>query len=78
MTVMNNQPVGVDADGRRLLTIRGAADFLALSRGGIYNLLDAGALMSIHIGRARRIPLAELRRFVDERTGSGTSADSLA
>ena len=51
---------GLDADDRRLLTVRSAADVLSISRGAIYNLLDAGELTSVHIGRARRIPLAEL------------------
>ena len=69
MTTMTSELTGLDADGRRLLTVRGAADFLSISRGAIYNLLDDGELNSIHIGRSRRIPLAELRRFVDRRTG---------
>jgi excisionase family DNA binding protein len=52
----------------RLLTINDAAEYLAVSRGAIYALLDAGTLGSVHIGRARRVPLAELRRFVREST----------
>jgi excisionase family DNA binding protein len=51
-------------DAYKLLTVVDAADYLALSRGAIYNLLNTGALTSIHIGRARRIPLGELQRFV--------------
>ena len=38
--------------------------FLAISRGAVYHLLDRGEVASIHIGRARRIALAELRRLV--------------
>jgi excisionase family DNA binding protein len=53
-----------DQDAYKLLTVIDAADYLALSRGAIYNLLNTGALTSIHIGRARRIPLGELQRFV--------------
>lgn len=49
----------------KLLTVIDAADYLAISRGAIYNLLNTGAITSIHIGRARRIPLGELQRFVD-------------
>lgn len=41
-----------DRDAYKLLTVVDAADYLALSRGAIY------------IGRARRIPLGELQRFV--------------
>ncbi len=51
-------------DGCRLLTIEAAAEFLAISRGAVYHLLDQGEVASIHIGRSRRIALAELRRFV--------------
>ena len=42
------------SDGGRLLTIDAAADFLAISRGAVYNLLDRGETSSIHIGRSRR------------------------
>ena len=60
------QPIGyVEC---RLLTINAAAEYLAVSRGAIYALLDSGVLGSVHIGRARRVPLAELRRFVSEST----------
>lgn len=52
------------SDGCRLLTIEAAADFLAISRGAVYHLLDRGEMASIHIGRSRRITLGELRRFV--------------
>jgi excisionase family DNA binding protein len=54
----------IASDGCRLLTIDAAADFLAISRGAVYHLLDRGEMSSIHIGRSRRISLAELRRFV--------------
>lgn len=47
-----------------LLTIAEAASYLSISRGAVYNLLNSGALASIHIGRARRIAMCELRRFV--------------
>jgi len=57
----------IAGDGCRLLTIEAAADFLAISRGAVYHLLDRGEMSSIHIGRSRRIALAELRRFVANR-----------
>jgi excisionase family DNA binding protein len=43
-----------------LLTVEEAADALALGRTKVYELLDAGALRSIKIGRARRIPVEAL------------------
>ena len=51
-------------DDLRLMTVVEAADYLALSRGSIYNLMRSGTITSVHIGRARRIPFAELHRFI--------------
>ena len=50
-----------------LVTLPDAAKYLAVSRVALYGLLGSGQLASIHIGRARRIPMVELRRFVRER-----------
>lgn len=61
----------LEADGHRLLTVLDAASYLAISRGAVYNLLDDGVLSSIRIGRCRRIPLAELRRLVDDLASAG-------
>ena len=57
---------GVETD-LHLVTVAEAAQFLAVSRGALYALLGSGQLASVHIGRARRIPMAELKRFVRER-----------
>ena len=51
-------------DDMRLMTVVEAADYLAISRGSVYNLMRSGAITSVHIGRARRIPYAEVDRFV--------------
>jgi excisionase family DNA binding protein len=50
-----------------LVRLPEAARYLAVSRGVLYALLDSGQLASIHIGRARRIPMFEPQRFVRER-----------
>ena len=42
------------ADG--LLTVRECAEFLHLSRSKIYELMDAGELCFVKLGRSRRIP----------------------
>ena len=42
------------ADG--LLTVRECAEFLHLSRPKIYELMDAGELCYLKLGRSRRIP----------------------
>ena len=51
----------------RLVTLPDAAKCLAVSRGALYTLLSTGELASIHIGRARRVPITELRRFIAQR-----------
>lgn len=61
---LTDEEATLASDGCRLLTLDAAAEFLAISRGAVYHLLDRGELSSIHIGRSRRISLAELRRFV--------------
>jgi excisionase family DNA binding protein len=53
-----------------LLTVEQAAELLSLSRTTLYTLMDAGELKYKRIGRARRIPRAELERFAaSELTG---------
>lgn len=39
-----------------LLNVREAAEFLRMGRSTIYELMDAGRLGYVKIGRARRIP----------------------
>jgi excisionase family DNA binding protein len=47
-----------------LLTPNEAADQLAVSRTKVYELMAAGSLRSIHIGRLRRVPVDALRDFI--------------
>ena len=54
-------------DDLRLVTLPEAARFLSVSRGSLYDLLTKGELASVHIGRSRRIPMGEVRRFIRER-----------
>ena len=54
-------------DDLRLVTLPEAARFLSVSRGSLYDLLTTGELASVHIGRSRRIPMGEVRRFIRER-----------
>ena len=54
-------------DDLRLVSMPDAARFLSVSRGSLYDLLTTGQLASVHIGRSRRIPMGELRRYVRER-----------
>ena len=54
---------GLD-DDLRLVTLPDATRFLSVSRGSLYDLLTTGQLASVHIGRSRRIPTGELRRYI--------------
>jgi excisionase family DNA binding protein len=51
----------------RLLTPEEAARWLGVGRSTLYELLAAGEIPSIRIGRCRRIPSWELRRFIEEK-----------
>ena len=54
-------------DDLRLVTLPEAARFLSVSRGSLYDLLTTGELASVHIGRSRRVPIGEIRRYIRER-----------
>ncbi len=49
-----------------LLTIPQAARVLAVGRTTLYELIAAGALETVHIGRSVRVPVAAIRSFVDQ------------
>ncbi len=52
---------------RKLLTVSEAALTLGLGRSLVYTLVAKGELVSIKIGRARRIPLSALDEFITRR-----------
>ena len=49
-----------------LLTVPQVAKALALSRAMVYLLIQRGDLRAIHIGRAVRISISELRQWVQK------------
>jgi len=49
-----------------LLTAIEAAEQLTVSRTKVYELMAAGSLRSIRIGRLRRVPVDALREFIDQ------------
>lgn len=53
---------------RKLLTLTEAADTLRISRTKLYELLDAGELTSLHIGRSRRITAEALSDYIARQT----------
>ncbi|MCK9932557.1 helix-turn-helix domain-containing protein [Frankia sp. Mgl5] len=52
-----------------LVTPAEAAEILALSRSTVYELLAAGVIESVHVGRSRRIPRAALDAYVNRLRG---------
>jgi excisionase family DNA binding protein len=52
-----------------LLTPEDAAELLAVGRTKLYDLLRTGAIESVRIGAARRIPAAALTAYVDRLRG---------
>ena len=51
-----------------LYTPEQAADVLAVGRTTVYGLLTDGAIRSVKIGRARRIPASAVKDYVDRLT----------
>jgi excisionase family DNA binding protein len=68
--------VTVDVDVRLLLTVSDAARRLEISRSLFYELLAAGEIASIHVGRLRRIPAAALAEYVERRRACTQAASS--
>ncbi len=52
-----------------LVSVRSAARILAVGRTTVYELIAAGELETIHIGRSRRVPIAALQAFVQRQRG---------
>ena len=74
--------IGVNASGAGtttgvvplLLTIPQAAYVLAVGRTTVYELIGAGDLEAVHIGRSVRIPIDALQSFVNRRASSARTA----
>ena len=52
------------ADDHLLVTPEEAARRLSVGRTTVYALMASGELLSVNIGRCRRVPLSALRSFV--------------
>ena len=55
----------VRADDRLLLTVLDAARRLEVSRSLLYQLMAAGEIEFIHVGRLRRVPATALTAYVN-------------
>ena len=56
----------MNTDSRLLLTLRQAADELQLGETMTKRLVATGALLSVKIGRSRRVPRNALQAFVEK------------
>ena len=56
--------VSAPDDSRLAVTMREAADLLAVSERTIWTMCNSGELPSVLIGRCRRIPMDALRRLI--------------
>jgi excisionase family DNA binding protein len=52
---------------RLLLRIDDAAQLLAIGRTTMYQLIAAGEIELVHIGRCARVPFSELERYLARR-----------
>lgn len=54
---------------RLLVRPEEAATLLGLSRSTVYELLHAGELPALHVGRTTRIPVRAILRWIERQTG---------
>lgn len=55
---------------RLLLKAEEAAQMLGLGRGTVYAMMNDGTLPTVRMGRAVRIPMDALRRWIEGRTNA--------
>ena len=61
-----------DTDYKLLLTVPEVARRLGMGRSFVYQLVSKGEIPSIKLGRARRIPVSALEKFVEAKLGGCT------
>ncbi len=61
---------------RLLLSVEDAADRLALSRTRLYALIKTGEIVSVRIGRLRRVPVEALTAFTARLVAEQTLGDA--
>ena len=62
--------------GVLLLTMVEAARVLSIGRTTMYELVDAGEIDVVHIGRSARVPIAAVEDFVERHRRAGTTVRS--
>lgn len=56
-----------------LVRVPEAANSLGISRAELYKMLARGEITAVHLGRAVRIPVAELERWVKAKVAAAQS-----
>ena len=59
--------VTLQADERLLLNVPEAAHRLGISRSRLYEIIGAGDIETVTIGRLRKVPIAALDDYVEQR-----------
>ncbi|WNB87332.1 helix-turn-helix domain-containing protein [Cellulomonas sp. ATA003] len=64
----------IESDEKLLLTVVDAAHRLGIGRTLMYELLDAGEIASVHIGRLHKVPVEALQDFIERRRDAARGA----
>lgn len=59
---------------RLLVKVSDAGAILGIGRSTVYELIAAGELETVHIGRCRRVPVAALDEYVRRLRGTATTS----
>ncbi len=69
---------GEEVMERMLLTVAEAAEVLGVGKSTVYDLMRTRQLPSVKLGRLRRVPVADLDRFVTELAARSTGVEVAA
>jgi excisionase family DNA binding protein len=72
MSEITHERIG-RTDGVLLLTIVEAARVLSIGRTTMYELVGAGEIDVVHIGRSARVPVGALEEYVERQRRGGTT-----
>ncbi len=70
----DSAPTSSEPGAPLLYRIEAAADLLGIGKTKLYELVPAGDLSTVKIGRATRVPLDSLEEYVARLRRSGTAA----
>ncbi len=66
MSLATMSPPALHPDGLRSVPF--VANYLSVSRSKVYQMMDAGDLSYVKLGKSRRIPWAAVLKLVEEST----------